>query len=87
MSLVGPRPERPEFVRQLCGIPQYDERHAVRPGITGWAQIKFRYGATFEHARRKLEYDLYYLKNSSLRMDLAIMVRTIKIVLLGWRHR
>ena len=77
MSLVGPRPERPEFVDSLrVAIPFYDRRHAVRPGITGWAQIHLPYAATVEDARRKLEYDLYYLKHLSVGMDLAILLRT-----------
>jgi exopolysaccharide biosynthesis polyprenyl glycosylphosphotransferase len=88
MSFVGPRPERPEFMAMLePAIPGYDFRHAVRPGITGWAQVNCSYGSTIEDARRKLEYDLYYLEHGSLRMDLWIMLRTIKIVLFGWRNR
>jgi exopolysaccharide biosynthesis polyprenyl glycosylphosphotransferase len=88
MSFVGPRPERPEFVATLqTAIPLYDHRHAVRPGITGWAQVNFPYGSTVDDARRKLEYDLYYLKKFSLQMDLFIMLRTINIVLFGWRNR
>jgi len=88
MSFVGPRPERPEFVRTLeAAIPGYRLRHAVRPGITGWAQVNFPYGATVEHARRKLEYDLYYLEHAGVRMDLAIMLRTGRLALSGWRSR
>jgi sugar transferase (PEP-CTERM system associated) len=84
MSFVGPRPERPEFVQELCKtIPYYDERHTVRPGITGWAQVQYHYGATVEDAFNKLEYDLFYLKNLSLTFDLAILVRTVRIVLGG----
>ena len=84
MSCVGPRPERPEFVRELTStIPYYDLRHAVRPGITGWAQTRFRYGASAEDAHVKLQYDLYYVKNLSLRLDLRIMANTIRVVLSG----
>ena len=84
MSLIGPRPERPEFVRQLSEkIPYYFLRHAVRPGITGWAQVNYRYGASVEDARYKLEYDLYYIKNMSLLLDLKIILRTIGVVLFG----
>jgi sugar transferase (PEP-CTERM system associated) len=88
MSFVGPRPERPEFVEQLRGlIPYYEQRLAVQPGITGWAQINFPYGATIDDARRKLEYELYYLKNFSVLMDAFIMLRTIKIIMFGWGSR
>lgn len=88
MSFVGPRPERPEFVAKLRAvIAYYDQRLAVQPGITGWAQINFPYGATVEDARQKLEYDLYYLKNFSVLMDAFIMFRTIKIILFGWGSR
>ena len=84
MSLVGPRPERPAFVKKLRGtIPYYDLRHTLRPGITGWAQIKFRYGASIQDAHMKLQYDLYYLKNLSLTLDVQILLRTIRVVLLG----
>jgi sugar transferase (PEP-CTERM system associated) len=84
MSFVGPRPERPEFVGELRKeIPYYDERHSVRPGITGWAQVQYRYGSSVEDALRKLEYDLFYLKNMSPVFDCAIVVRTIGIVLNG----
>ena len=84
MSFVGPRPERPEFVEQLREvIPYYDERHTVRPGITGWAQVQYEYGASVEAACRKLEYDLFYLKNMSVPFDCAIILRTIRIVLTG----
>lgn len=82
MSFVGPRPERPVFVRQLAEkIPYYSLRHNVKPGITGWAQICYPYGASEEDALRKLEYDLYYLKNISLRMDLGIIFMTAKTIL------
>jgi len=84
MNFVGPRPERPEFVEWLKKeIPYYDVRHMVRPGITGWAQVKYKYGNTVEDAREKLQYDLFYIKNASLGLDLQIWFRTVKIVLLG----
>jgi len=84
MGFVGPRPERPEFVEMLAKeIPFYEVRHAVRPGITGWAQVRYKYGNTLEDAKEKLQYDLYYIKNMSLGLDLMIMFQTIKIVLLG----
>jgi sugar transferase (PEP-CTERM system associated) len=84
MSFVGPRPERPEFVEQLRAIiPYYDERHTVRPGITGWAQVQYEYGASVEAACRKLEYDLFYLKNMSALFDLQIIYRTIQTVITG----
>jgi sugar transferase (PEP-CTERM system associated) len=84
MAFVGPRPERPEFVEWLSReIPYYGVRHAVRPGITGWAQVQYKYGNTLEDAREKLQYDLFYIKNASLGLDLLIMFQTIKIVLLG----
>ena len=84
MSLVGPRPERPVFVQDLRErIPYYDLRHTVRPGITGWAQIRFRYGASAEDAHKKLQYDLYYMKNLSIGLDLRILVHTARVILLG----
>ena len=84
MSLVGPRPERPEFVAALNEkIPYYHLRHSIRPGITGWAQILYKYGSSIEDAKEKLRYDLYYIKNSSVGLDLLILINTIKIVLLG----
>ncbi len=84
MSLIGPRPERPEFVEQLKQeIPYYDLRHLVPPGLTGWAQVMYSYGSTVEDARKKLEYDLYYIKNHSLRLDLAIILRTFIVILKG----
>jgi sugar transferase (PEP-CTERM system associated) len=84
MSFVGPRPERPEFVEELRNaIPYYDERHTVRPGITGWAQVQYEYGASIEDARRKLEYDLFYLKNMSIMFDIAIIFHTLRTILSG----
>lgn len=84
MSFVGPRPERPFFVDHLKHeIPFYSQRHAVKPGITGWAQICYRYGSSKEDALEKLKYDLYYIKHMSLLFDLMIIFETIKIVLLG----
>jgi sugar transferase (PEP-CTERM system associated) len=84
MSLVGPRPERPVFVETLrTQIPYYDIRHTVRPGITGWAQVKFRYGASQEDSHMKLQYDLFYVKNLSFHFDLTILIRTIRVILLG----
>jgi sugar transferase (PEP-CTERM system associated) len=84
MAFVGPRPERPEFVEWLTKeIPYYLVRHAVRPGITGWAQIRYKYGNTLEDAKEKLQYDLFYIKNASIGLDLLIMFQTIKIVMLG----
>jgi sugar transferase (PEP-CTERM system associated) len=83
MSFVGPRPERPEFVRQLTEkIPFYGQRHVVRPGLTGWAQVRYTYGASVEDALMKLQYDLYYIKNLSLALDLYIIFSTIKTVVL-----
>jgi sugar transferase (PEP-CTERM system associated) len=83
MAFVGPRPERPEFVEWLSReIPYYNVRHMVRPGLTGWAQIKYKYGSTVEDAREKLQYDLFYMKNASIGLDLVIMFLTIKIVIL-----
>jgi sugar transferase (PEP-CTERM system associated) len=82
MSFVGPRPERPFFVADLAQqIPFYNERHVVKPGITGWAQINYQYGASVEDARCKLEYDLYYIKNYSLFLDLLILIQTVRVVL------
>ncbi len=84
MSFVGPRPERPFFVDQLSAeIPFYPQRHAVKPGLTGWAQVKYRYGASVEDAMEKLRYDLYYIKNLSLGFDLTIMFDTVKVILFG----
>lgn len=84
MSFVGPRPERPHFVAQLAQeIPYYEQRHLIAPGLTGWAQIKYPYGASIEDARQKLQYDLFYIKNYSLVLDALIMFETIKIILFG----
>jgi lipopolysaccharide/colanic/teichoic acid biosynthesis glycosyltransferase len=84
MSFVGPRPERPHFVNQLRSvIPYYDERHTVKPGITGWAQIKFGYGSNLEDAEQKLQYDLYYVKHMSWWLDLRILFDTFKVMALG----
>ena len=84
MHFVGPRPERPEFVEWLSKeIPYYGVRHVVRPGITGWAQVQYKYGNTLADAREKLQYDLFYIKNASLGLDLLIIFQTVKIVLLG----
>jgi sugar transferase (PEP-CTERM system associated) len=84
MHFVGPRPERPEFVEWLSKeIPYYGVRHVVRPGITGWAQVSYKYGNTLDDAREKLQYDLFYIKNASIGLDLLIMFQTIKIVILG----
>jgi sugar transferase (PEP-CTERM system associated) len=84
MSFVGPRPERPFFVEQLAAvIPYYNERHAVKPGVTGWAQVKYRYGSSIEDAMEKLRYDLYYIKHLSIVFDLTIVVDTVKVILSG----
>ena len=84
MHFVGPRPERPEFVEWLSKeIPYYGVRHTVRPGITGWAQVQYKYGNTVEDAREKLQYDLFYIKNASTGLDFWIVFQTVKIVLLG----
>jgi sugar transferase (PEP-CTERM system associated) len=82
MSFVGPRPERPFFVAQLAkAIPFYGERHSVKPGITGWAQVNYPYGASIEDAKQKLAYDLYYVKNRTLFLDLVILVHTVRVIL------
>ena len=84
MSFVGPRPERPEFVAMLTEqIPFYAVRHSVKPGLTGWAQVRYSYGATIEQSVKKLEYDLYYVKNHTLLLDLVILLETVRVVLLG----
>jgi len=84
MAFIGPRPERPEFVRQLAErIPYYNARHCVKPGITGWAQLCYPYGASENDARQKLQYDLYYVKNHSLFLDFMICLTTVEVVLFG----
>jgi len=84
MSFVGPRPERPEFVAMLTEqIPFYAVRHSVKPGLTGWAQVRYSYGATVEQSVRKLEYDLFYVKNHTLLLDLVILLETVRVVLLA----
>ena len=84
MSFVGPRPERPQFVADLTReLPYYSLRHHVKPGITGWAQICYSYGASLEDSREKLQYDLYYLKNYSIFLDLTILVQTVQVILWG----
>ena len=80
LSFVGPRPERPEFIKILRGkIPYYEIRHIVKPGVTGWAQVNYRYGASEEDAAEKLKYDIYYLKNRSIILDMAIILKTLKL--------
>jgi lipopolysaccharide/colanic/teichoic acid biosynthesis glycosyltransferase len=84
MSIVGPRPERPEFVEGLNkDVAFYQERHRVKPGLMGWAQLNYPYGASVEDSAQKLRYDLYYVKNRSLLLDLIIMVQTVQVILLG----
>lgn len=84
MSFVGPRPERPQFVEELSAqIPYFGMRHRVNPGITGWAQVSYSYGASVEDAKQKLQYDLYYIKNYSIFLDLTIILQTIQVVLWG----
>jgi len=84
MSIVGPRPERPEFVADLeKKIPFYSARHRVKPGLAGWAQLKYAYGANEQDAKNKLKYDLYYIKNQSLLMDLLVLLQTVEVVVLG----
>jgi lipopolysaccharide/colanic/teichoic acid biosynthesis glycosyltransferase len=88
MSFIGPRPERPFFVDQIRKeIPFYDLRHRVRPGITGWAQVNYQYGASMEDAKKKLAYDLYYVKNNDTLLDAAILVQTVRVVLFGHGSR
>jgi lipopolysaccharide/colanic/teichoic acid biosynthesis glycosyltransferase len=83
MSFVGPRPERPEFVNILKDeIPYYSLRHSVRPGITGWAQVNYPYGASKKDALEKLQYDLYYIKNMSMFLDFHILLKTVRVMLL-----
>ena len=84
MSFVGPRPERPEFVTDLSeSITYYDHRHRVKPGITGWAQLCYPYGASVDDSKEKLQYDLYYLKNHSILLDMIILLQTVEVVLIG----
>ena len=84
MSFVGPRPERPEFVEELIeDITFYDHRHRVKPGITGWAQLCYPYGASVDDSKEKLQYDLYYLKNHSILLDMIILLQTVEVVLIG----
>ena len=84
MSLVGPRPERPFFVEQLTAeIPFYALRHSVKPGVTGWAQVRYPYGATVEDSQEKLQFDLYYVKNHTLFLDLVVLLETVGVVLTG----
>ncbi len=84
MSLIGPRPERQFFVKQLCvEIPYYNLRHSIKPGITGWAQVRYQYGSSIEDSLQKLQYDLYYVKNNSLFLDIIILLDTVLVVLTG----
>jgi exopolysaccharide biosynthesis polyprenyl glycosylphosphotransferase len=84
MSFVGPRPERPEFVADLAQkIPYYVQRHCVKPGITGWAQLCYPYGSSEQDALEKLQYDLYYIKNNTLLFDLGILLQTVEVVVMG----
>ncbi len=87
MCLVGPRPVRPFFVEQLSQeIPIYHRRLKVRPGITGWAQVKYKYDQSVDDVRVKLKYDLFYIENMSLRMDMKILLTTVYVILLGKGH-
>jgi len=84
MAFVGPRPERPEFIVDLeKEIPYYSKRHALKPGVTGWAQVCYPYGASVEDSMMKLKYDLYYVKNFSIFLVLKIILKTVKVVLFG----
>ena len=81
LALVGPRPERPQFVKQLDDtIPHYNLRHIIRPGFTGWAQIKYKYANNINESKEKFEYDLYYIKNRNIFLDIGIIIRTIQII-------
>ena len=83
MSLVGPRPERPHFVSDLeAQVPFYGIRHSVKPGVTGWAQVRFSYASSVDDARRKLQFDLYYVKNHTLWLDVLVIVETVRVVLM-----
>ena len=84
MAFIGPRPERPQFVEQLVKeIPYYNQRHNVKPGLAGWAQLNYPYGASVEDSMEKLKFDLYYVKHQSLLLDLTILIRTVEVVLFG----
>jgi len=84
MSLVGPRPERPYFVERLTqDIPYYALRHGIKPGLTGWAQVRYHYGASVKDAEQKLQYDLYYVKNNSWFLDIIVLFETVGVVLTG----
>ena len=84
MSFIGPRPERPEFVEKLVReVPYYNQRHNVKPGLAGWAQLNYPYGASVEDSMEKLKFDLYYVKHQSLLLDILILIRTVEIVLFG----
>jgi lipopolysaccharide/colanic/teichoic acid biosynthesis glycosyltransferase len=84
MSIIGPRPERPFFVEQLAReLPYYGLRHSIKPGVTGWAQVRYPYGATVEDSLQKLQYDLYYVKNHNLMLDLLVLAETVGVVLTG----
>ena len=84
MAFVGPRPERPEFVRELAeAVPFYEKRHCVKPGITGWAQMNYPYGASMEDTHNKLEFDLYYVKHQSLFLDFLVLLQTAEVILFG----
>jgi lipopolysaccharide/colanic/teichoic acid biosynthesis glycosyltransferase len=88
MSFIGPRPERPFFVEQLKQhIAYYDLRHRVRPGITGWAQVNYPYGASIDDAKRKFAYDLYYVKNNDVLLDFVILVQTVRVILFAQGSR
>jgi lipopolysaccharide/colanic/teichoic acid biosynthesis glycosyltransferase len=81
MSLIGPRPERPHFEKELeQQIPHYRLRHSIRPGLSGWAQVNYPYGASVEDAANKLSYDLYYMRNFSIWLDLLVMIKTVRLV-------
>lgn len=84
MSFIGPRPERPQFVEQLVKeVPYYNQRHNVKPGLAGWAQLNYPYGASVEDSMEKLKFDLYYVKHQSLLLDILILIRTVEVVLFG----
>ena len=84
MSFIGPRPERPQFVEQLIrDIPYYNQRHNVKPGLAGWAQLNYPYGASVEGSMEKLKFDLYYVNHQSLMLDILILIRTVEVVLFG----